>query len=257
MKPRSAIRASLILSAITCLGVLAKPVAHAESMEKPLALSTIMLPPLGSSPGKPGFLEQVAREAFRRLGVQIEVDTTPGKRSLINANTGLTDGELMRTAGFEKLYPNLIQVPEKISDMDFVAYTTRDDIQGPLTWSSLPAYSITYPTGWKIFDREVKAEAITKVRSIEDLFVMLDKGRADLALADRWEGLYLTHEYARPARIIEPPLATAPMYIYLNRKHAELVPRLAKSLAAMKADGTYKKIFDSVLLPIEQHKRNQ
>lgn len=236
--------------AIAALAVLLSQPLHAEPAPRErLALSTIMLPPLGSTPATPGFLEKVAREAFHRIGREIDVDTTPGERSLINANSGLVDGELMRRPGFEAIYPNLIRVPEKIGDMDFVAYTNRQDIKGPVTWDTLASYVVAYPTGWKIFDKQVKARQVTKVRAIDDLFVLLDLKRADIVLADRWEGLYAMRKDTRVAWLVEPPLASLPMFMYLNKRHAALVPEVARALAAMKADGTYKRIFDTTLKP--------
>jgi polar amino acid transport system substrate-binding protein len=35
------------------------------------------------------------------------------------------------------------------------------------------------------------------------------------------------------------------MYLYLNKRHADLVPRLANVLRAMKSDGTYNKVIFS------------
>lgn len=38
--------------------------------------------------------------------------------------------------------------------------------------------------------------------------------------------------------------------MYLNKKHAALVPKLAQALADMKADGSYQKLFDMTLKPM-------
>lgn len=38
--------------------------------------------------------------------------------------------------------------------------------------------------------------------------------------------------------------------MYLNRKHAALVPRVAQALVDMKADGTYKRFYDLHLKPL-------
>jgi polar amino acid transport system substrate-binding protein len=220
-----------------------------------LLLTTVALPPLGSTAETPGFLEMVAREAFRRVGKEIDVDTLPGERALVNSDAGLDDGDLMRAPGFEKAFPNLIQVPETIGGMDFMAYTNRRDIKGPLTWESLSNYIVGYTAGWKIYDRNVKAKEISKVRLIDDLFPLLALKRVDLVLIDRWQGLYAARKFADGGsmRLIEPPLASSPMFIYMNKKHAGLVPKIAQALASMKADGSYQKIFDATLKPYEKH----
>lgn len=229
-----------------------QPLHAAEALPRePLALTTTMQPPLGPSPTAPGFLEQIAREAFRRIGREIVVDIQPGERALINANSGLNDGDLMRTPGFEKGYPNLIQVPEKIGDMDFMAYTHHTEIKGPITWDALASQVVGYASGWKIYERNVKARELTIVRSVEDLFPLLDLKRADLVLADRWQGQYAARKQGSAARLLEPPLTSSPMFIYLNKRHAAIVPAVARALAAMKTDGAYQKIYDATLKPYE------
>jgi len=242
-----------LLCTLSGFAMLASPLPHAEPVaSERLILTTVALPPLGSTREAPGFLEQVAREAFHRIGREIEVDTLPGERSLVNSESGLDDGDLMRAPGFESAYPNLVQVPEKMGDMDFMAYTTRPDIKGPITWNTLAQYVVGYTTGWKIFDRNVKAREVTTVRSIDSLFPLLDLQRVDLVLIDRWQGLYAARAQGSAARLIEPPLASSPMFMYLNKKHVAIVPEVARALAAMKADGTYKKISDASLMPFEK-----
>ena len=39
--------------------------------------------------------------------------------------------------------------------------------------------------------------------------------------------------------LIEPPLDTRAMFIYLHKRHAALAPKLAEALRALKADGSY------------------
>jgi hypothetical protein len=76
-------------------------VAHAQRLH----LVTVALPPLAPHAGQPGFADAVAREAFRRVGVDIEVSVLPGDRALMNVNTGLDDGDLLRTPAVEKGLP--------------------------------------------------------------------------------------------------------------------------------------------------------
>jgi polar amino acid transport system substrate-binding protein len=45
---------------------------------------------------------------------------------------------------------------------------------------------------------------------------------------------------------LSPALKDVDMYLYLHKKHEALVPRLAKALRDMKADGTYNRIMSSI-----------
>lgn len=72
---------------------------------------------------------KVYTEAFSRLGIQFEIEYLPMKRASVLANDGIYDGELGRVKGFDKKYPNLIQVEEPIWVANFIAYSTNTDIQ--------------------------------------------------------------------------------------------------------------------------------
>lgn len=231
------------------LGAMAPGVALAA---KPgLTLATGTRPPLTSSPGRIGFLDALIHETFGRAGLGVTLIRLPFERSLINANAGVEDGDPFRAAGFENEYPNLVQIPEKVMDLDFVAYATRADVQVG-NWSDLARYEVTYVTGWKLFERNVKAaQDVTTVRSLDQLFPLLAAGRVDVVLVDRWQGLWLAREARLAVRALDPPLARVPMFIYLNRRHMTWVEPLAAALAAVKRDGTWQRLYDQILAPLE------
>ncbi len=91
---------------------------------------------------------------------------------------------------------------------------------------------------------------VTQVRDADQLFGLLANGRTDLALYERWQGLQRVRDLGLKAYALEPPLARTDMFIYLNKKHEALVPRVAQALARLKANGTYKRIFDATLTSI-------
>jgi polar amino acid transport system substrate-binding protein len=231
--------------------VAASPGAWAAGPTAKLSLTTGALPPLTGTPGHPGFIAELARAAFGRVGVEVEVTTVPTERSLINVNSGLDDGDIFRVAGVEREYPNLIRIPEKTLDNDFVVYAKRSDIQ-IRNWDDLRPYSVAFATGWKPFERNVKdVKELTNTPSIQDLFPLLEKGRADVILMDRWQGQWIVHQQGYKVRLLEPPLARFEMFMYLNKKHAALVPKVAQALADMKADGTYQQLYDRYLKPLD------
>lgn len=214
-------------------------------------LTTGALAPLISAPGHIGFLDALAQEVFGRIGVDATLLGLPMERALVNANAGIEDGDMFRAAGFEKDYPNLVQVPEKVLDFDFVAFAIRPDVRVQ-NWGDLARYSVAYVTGVKIFERQVGAAPhVTTVRALDQLFPLLATGRADVVLLGRWQGLWLAREAGLAVRLFEPPLARAEMFIYLHRRHEALVAPLAAALAAAKRDGTWQRIYDRTLKPLE------
>jgi len=218
---------------------------------KELTINTTGKPPLNTADAS-GFMDLVTKEALNRIGYSLKTIQLPAERGLKNVNSGIEDGEMSRIKGLEKLYPNLVRVPEKIMDWEFVAFSFQK-IDLSHGWSGLLPYSVSYINGWKILEKNVpkKAEQ-TKVRTPEQLFSILSKKRTDLILYERWGGLLFTKEHhLRNVKIQSPPLATKEMFIYLHKKHLDIVPKLAASLKSMKTDGSYQEIFNKLLKPLK------
>ena len=69
----------------------------------------------------------------------------------------------------------------------------------------------------------------------------------------RWMGLALIQQQGlKDVRPLEPPLATREMFIYLHKRHAELAPRLADALRALKHDGFYQRAYREKILPYRE-----
>jgi polar amino acid transport system substrate-binding protein len=231
---------------VVCLGTLV-PVRAADK----LILTSGVLAPY-TTPDRKGFLDQLIATVFHEVGVDAEllIYPTATERGMLNANEGIDDGLALRIAGLEKQYPNLIQVPEPVAVNDFVAITTRHKFEAT-NWDSLLPYSVTYIIGWKVFEKYVpKGKELTKVRNAEQLFTLLDTGRADVALYERWQGLEQTRRMGIKVQVMDPPLVRTKMYMYLHKKHAALVPKVAEALVKLKKDGTYQRIVDATLTPL-------
>ncbi len=216
-----------------------------------ITLNTTGKPPL-NAPDLNGFMDLVSKEAFKRIGYTLKTIQLPAERGLKNVNAGIEDGEMSRIKGLDKLYPNLIRVPEKIMNWQFVAFS-QSPINLQKGWKSLENNSVGFINGWKILEKNVPAKAdITKVRTPNQLFTILHKKRVDIILYERWGGLlHIRNHNQKNVILLSPPLAEKQMFIYLHKKHKKLVPLLAKALKQMKADGTYNKIFTKILKPLE------
>lgn len=231
------------------LGLVAPRVARAAPAR--LILATGALPPLTSAPGQAGFLDALADEVFGRIGLAATVVRPPVERALINADAGIEDGDMLRAPGFEKDYPNLVQIPDKVLDFEFVAYAMQPDVQ-VREWADLARCSVGYVTGWKIYERNVKtARDVTTVRGLDPLLPLLAARRADMVLLSRWQGLWLARDAGIAVRALDPPLARVPMFAYLHQRHQALVAPAAAALAQAKRDGTWQRLYDQLLKPLE------
>lgn len=195
-------------------------------------------------PDKKGFLDLLIPEIFRRIGVAAEAVqyVASSERSMLNANSGVDDGIAMRIHGLDKVYPNLIQIEEKVIDNDFVAYA-RQARFATTSFDTLNGYEVGYIHGWKVFEAGVPAAvSVTKAKDPEQLFSLLETRRADLILFERWQGNHILRTRGIQAHMLLPPLVSTEMFMYLHKKHAHLVEPAARALRAMKADGSYQRI---------------
>ncbi|MBL7003812.1 MAG: transporter substrate-binding domain-containing protein [Gammaproteobacteria bacterium] len=235
------------LVSLSCLFIFIITTTEAVASNK-IVIGTGLKPPLVSSEYSLGFLDTLAKEVFRRLDIELEVIILPAERALINANKGIEDGNLLRIKGLEKRYPNLVRVPEKMMDSEFVGYAIND-IPQQTGWDRLSGYIVTFPKGWKIFEKNtINAAKTEQVRDPVQMFKLLKEGKADIALYEKWQGILQAKKFGlKNYKVLEPSFVTLEMFMYLNKKHQKLVPEVARVLKEVKQDGTYHSIFNSSL----------
>ncbi|WP_126456917.1 substrate-binding periplasmic protein [Sulfuriflexus mobilis] len=216
-----------------------------------LRMNTTGQPPLNTA-AQDGFMDEVAAAAFRRIGYPLQTIRLPAERGLKNANRGLIDGEMSRVAGLERYYLNLIRVPEKIMDWEFVVFSYKP-VELHQGWAGLSGKSVAHVNGWKILEKNLPVTTeVTKTSSAEQLFNLLRKRRTDYVLYERWGGRYLLRDLdMNDVQLRSPPLAVKEMFIYLHNRHQALVPKLSAALVAMKKDGSYAQLEKKHLLPLK------
>ena len=193
--------------------------------------------------------EPVMREAYRRLGYDIEVRQFPGERSLLMADRGIVDGELARLETVRGMYGNLIMVPAPIHEIKDVVLTKNADFN-PAGWESLKPYTALSLRGYKYFEGKFKEHQIKYqlVNRFEDMVKILHAGRYDIGLITMLDGLKTMKDMGiRDLRVLEPPLETFPIYHFLHKKHKNLVPLVSEKLKELKKEGFVEKIEDLVV----------
>lgn len=197
---------------------------------------------------KDGFIDQIVREAFARIGIDAEIIVYQDSgKSLANADAGIDDGAALRIKGIETTFINLVMVPEKLMDNDFVAYSLGMNILVD-GWESLNKYKTTYLEGWQIFKNNTQNHpSIVTVKTPQDMFDDLVQLNTEVILYERWQGLWRAKELGLKLKSLEPPLASMEMFMYLNKKHKDKATKVAMALVQMKNDGTYEKIYNQTL----------
>lgn len=214
----------------------------AQSPARPLVLNTDGASP-HSRPDDTGFEDRIILEAFRRIGVPVQLVRLPSERALKNAEQGVDDGSFVRIAGLSAQYPSLIMVPEPMSEFRFTAFTRNPAIT-TATWDDLRTRNVGLVTGWKLVEQNLAgAPHARRVRDEDALFTLLDKGRVEVVVSSLHSGAEIIrrHGYGN-VRALNPPLAIQPMYLYMHKKHAALVPLLDQALRHMRQDGSLKRL---------------
>ena len=190
--------------------------------------------------------EQIVREAYRRLGIAMTLHQLPGERTLLQANDGKMDGELYRKLGMEREYPNLVIIPVPLQTYEIVIFSrgTSFVVTG---WESLRPYTLGFVRGIKIVQENTHGMKVEAVATLPQAFEKLMMGRTDLVLCNRLSGMAVVRAMnVEGISVLEPALASFPVYHYLNRKHQALVPELTRVLKQMQEDRTIERIQRSV-----------
>ena len=184
-------------------------------------------------------------ECFNRMGLRLEIIHMPSKRSLINANIGIEDGNFVRTEGISEKYPNLIKVPEKISENRIVAFSKNSRIKVN-NWQSLLKYQVAYINGWRNCERELQqSKTKISVKNETLLFTLIEKNRVDVGIFGQSTGVEVLRQLGySEIKALEPPVAVSSLFLYIHKKHEKMIPEIVKTLKGMKEDGSYNTLRD-------------
>ena len=194
-----------------------------------------------------GFLDIVVGEALRRAGYTLQLVQQPAERGLLNANSGIIDGDMTRIKGLDKLYPNLVRVPEKLLDWDFTAFSKASF---PMkNWQTIYDNPVSLVKGWKIYEKKLEgARYVTIADDAKQMFRLLLLGRVDSVLYERWQGLALIKQLGLAQKDFNTLiLEKRPMFFYLNKRYSDLVDKIAVKLRELKSDGFYDKAYKKTL----------
>jgi len=221
----------------------------AAQTEDVLVLNTTVSVPLSTKEGT-GVTDLQLREVFERAGIGLHIEHVPAERAMLNANKGIDDGTFLRVSGLNKTYTNLVMVPESFMDFEFVAISKKENIhlEG---WKNLQSYSLGFITGWKIVEDNTKnVETVIRVKNVDQLFRLLELNRTDLIIYERLRALVaLGKNPIKGVKILEPPITRKPMFLYLNEKHKDLIPKIVNAIRSSKADGMHDRLQNLALQP--------
>lgn len=231
------------------LAVLISLLVSSARAEQTLVLNSSYYAPV-TSEAHDGVLDLVYRELSRRLGIRIEIQMLPAaERVLLNVNEGIVDGDVGRIEGLDKIkYPNLVRVPVPVMKYEMAVFSRSFDFRVAGSPSIMP-YHVGVVRGWKILEQaSTGARSVTPVENAEQMFSMLDKSRIEIALLEKLQGLQIIRSMdIKGIKVLQPALLEGYWYLYLNKKHEALIPRITAELRKMEQEGVLQRSYDSVL----------
>ena len=228
--------------ALICILLL--PLAEASAkklMEINTAYSAMpMTSSTQNQPGTEGIVDQLVITMFADIGMEAEVQGRHGEKALRFANSGIADGDAGRILGLDKKYRNLVRVEEILITTDISAFTTENLFEVD-SWKSLVGRNVGIPAGWKILEKNIPHAL--RFKDTIDLFSALKDGIIDVAVIEQTTGQYNAKQVGiERLEALKPALVRIDLFLYLHKKHRELLPKLQKTLKTIKDDGRYAEI---------------
>ena len=216
-----------------------------------LAINTGFKPPVSD------IYRLIMEDAFARADLSVDFREVAAERSIALANDGVDDGDCCRIWEVDSLYPNLVRVPVPVIQVDFVAFVKNADLRlsGSEDWAALAPFEVGVVSGWKILEtglEKTPPRYVYSLSSPQSLFAMLARERIQVATIGRLVGYQtLLDMKLSGVRVVEPPLVSRPLYLFLHKKHAELVPRLTETLETMRGEGALSGYYRRIVAPLE------
>jgi len=185
-----------------------------------------------------GYAREVLTEAYGRLGHTVKILELPAARSVFISNEGAgVDGELFRVSGIETKFPNLVPIPVTLSFSDWVVVSKSNTIKVE-GWHSIKPYVVGTRLGVITTDKGTLGMEPTKVNTNKQLLKMLLSDRVDLIVLSKNNALKHTKGIEhKTLHILQPPIHRVPVYHFIHKKHAALIPKITSILQAMQQQG--------------------
>lgn len=197
----------------------------------------------------------IVKEAYSRTGISAFNRKLLGERTLAMLNSGEFFGDVAHVEGLEKYYGNMVRVPVPLIHFDAVAFTVRRDLTVH-DWSSLTPYHVCIRRGIKAIELATAGmKNLFVVSTYEQIFAMLKVRRCDVAVLPRQAWIDIGRLSIKGIRSSEPPLQTWPMYHYVHKSHAAIVPLMTRELRAMQKSGELQKKEDEFWSRVEDARR--
>ncbi len=199
-----------------------------------------------------GLAVEIQKEIFKRMeGVELELILFPWKRCLKEVKEGNIDGIIIGLKSSKRPY---LVYPDELFPQRIVFFYSIETHPDGIVWENLEDLSDYWigvlggSTYTNEFSNAVK-DGILKVDASKTAALAikkLAKGRVDLVVSNESVAneIIKAEGFGDILRVAEKPLRTRPYYMAFGDKSSatDLIPQVNKAIAAIKSDGTMKRI---------------
>lgn len=177
-------------------------------------------------------IEQQLTQAYQAIGYQLSIHYLPAARSIKMSSQGKFDGELFRIAAVGQHYPQLLQVPVPLAQIELYAFVKAGREHEFGLWQQDQTLRIGFVRGFKMAELYPVAGHKMMVNTPGQALQMLQQNKIDLLLED----LQSLHEAAagdeQAATVSKLPevLASEPLFHFVHQQHQQLIPALSAQL---------------------------
>ncbi|WP_410500085.1 substrate-binding periplasmic protein [Chitinibacter sp. S2-10] len=216
-------------------------VASLQAAE-PVRLVTVMD---AKAAGMPTYNKLLA-EIFKRAHIPYTLEYRPYKRAQIEFQLGGFDGDIGRTAQFNKNYPEAVRVDPTYMMLSYYAFSPNLEVKG---WNDLHQLSISYLRGAAIVENQLSNKAVLyPVNETDACIKMVQAQRADSCVLNMlW--LNQTQINQLKTRFKVSPFNATPIHIWLAPNQQALASKLGKAIEQMQHDGSLRIYQDALLIP--------
>ncbi|MTI43738.1 polar amino acid transport system substrate-binding protein [Roseibium hamelinense] len=195
--------------------------------------------------GLRGFDYEVVLEAFKRAGIEAEIQFVPWKRAMSDVENGQATGALSCADSPER--SDLFFISDKISEENYGLYT-RKGFKGPVlsNIADVAGVAVAAVSGYAIFDELNSADAVA-IPLADDLsgLNMLDVERFNYLYAGRRNNDFLIKQHGLSGKFDFTEFRSINYHVCFSKVYPginDILRAFNKGLAEVRADGTYQAI---------------
>ena len=180
-------------------------------------------------------LRRVVESVYATLGYQIVTEDMSAERGILEVDHGAAAGEIFRTPVFEKEAPNVIRVPVQMDIISISTMTKAAAFAAPTLEEAARMHVAikkglrnieAMTAGWPSVERAIESFAMLK---------MLNAGNVDVVIGFTENLHYTVAQVGLPSDLFSfREVQRDPVYHYLHKRHAALVPAVTAALIKIK-----------------------